>query len=156
MEVLEPVQQKLKGWKARCLSFATRTTLIKAVTSAIPSYVMQTASIPWNICDKIDKCQWSFLWGSTTEQRRLHKVKWEVVCKTKTAGGLGIRKMKVFNNAMLAKLSWRVARGDKNLSIQVLKNKYMLGGRNGQLLALRSSSNSTLWKGIVQQSNWIS
>lgn len=37
--VLQRVQQKLQGWKAKCLALATWATLIKVVTSAMPTYV---------------------------------------------------------------------------------------------------------------------
>lgn len=59
--VLDKVQHRLQGWKARCLSLAARVTLIKAVTSAIPPYAMQTASLPRGICAQIDKCNCRFL-----------------------------------------------------------------------------------------------
>lgn len=45
-EVLERVQNKLQGWKTRVLSIEARVTLAKVVISAIPTYVMQTASRP--------------------------------------------------------------------------------------------------------------
>lgn len=64
-EVLERMQQKLQGWKSRCLSMAGRVTLIKAVTSVVPSHIMQTTALPKDICDKMDRCQRQFLWGST-------------------------------------------------------------------------------------------
>lgn len=102
-DVLERVQDKPKGWKSKCLSMARRVTLIKVVTSSIPSYVMQSAVLLRGICSKIDKCNRRFLWGGTDERRRLHKVKWERVCCSKEQGGLGIRQMKPFNNAMLSK-----------------------------------------------------
>lgn len=39
--VVEKMKRKLAGWKAKCLSFAGRSTLIKAVTSTtIPNYVL--------------------------------------------------------------------------------------------------------------------
>lgn len=60
-DVLERVQQKQRGWKANCLSLEARVTLIKAIKSAIPSYVMQTSTIPKGICDQIDKHQRQFL-----------------------------------------------------------------------------------------------
>lgn len=79
-EVLERMQQKLQGWKLKCLSMAARTMLIKAVTSTIPTYIMQSSSIQKSIYDKMDCCHRQFLWGSSNEQRRIHKVKWTKVC----------------------------------------------------------------------------
>ena len=44
--VIKKVSKKLAGWKAKCLSFAGKNTLIKAVTSTIPNYVMQMLKLP--------------------------------------------------------------------------------------------------------------
>lgn len=121
LEVLERIQQKLQGWKVMCLSLATRVTLIKAVTSSIPTYVMQTLTLPKCLCGKIDRCQRQFLWGSTKDHKRIHKVQWDNVCKAKHEEGLGIRQMKPFNNAMLAKQAWRVITKEDNLSTKFLE-----------------------------------
>lgn len=53
---LERIQTKLQGWKSRVLSLAAQVTLIKAVTSSVPSYVMQTTFLPKGICNQIDQC----------------------------------------------------------------------------------------------------
>lgn len=69
-EVLERIQQ---SWKSRCLFMAGRVTLIKAVTSAFSSHIMQTTSTPKGICEKMDKCQRQFLWGNSTEKGKFIK-----------------------------------------------------------------------------------
>ena len=46
---------KLAGWKAKYLSFARRTVLIKSVMSAIPNYAMQGVALPVHICDNWTK-----------------------------------------------------------------------------------------------------
>ena len=60
---------KLAGWKAKYLSFAGRTVLIKSVMSAVPNYVMQGVALPVHICEKLDKVNRDFLWGSTSEKK---------------------------------------------------------------------------------------
>lgn len=56
MEVLERIQKNLQGWESRYLSMVARATLIKYVTSIIPSYVMKTSFIPKGTSDQIYKC----------------------------------------------------------------------------------------------------
>ena len=63
--IIDKVNQHLNGWKAKCLSFAGRTTLIQSVTSAIPNYVMQTTRLSQSTGDTLDKIIRSCLWGST-------------------------------------------------------------------------------------------
>ena len=40
------LEAKLSGWRSKCLSWASRRTLICSVAQTIPNYVMSTFSIP--------------------------------------------------------------------------------------------------------------
>lgn len=46
---------KVAGWKMRTLSQAGRTTLIKAVATAMPFYCMSTFLLSKGWCGKIDR-----------------------------------------------------------------------------------------------------
>ena len=59
--IVERVMNKLAGWKARFLSFAGRSILVKSVMSSIPNYVMQAATLPSHLCEKLDKINRDFL-----------------------------------------------------------------------------------------------
>lgn len=48
--LVDQVRDMVKGWKAKSLSFAGRSTRIKAVTSAIPSYAMAHVALPETTC----------------------------------------------------------------------------------------------------------
>lgn len=61
--VMEKISNKLAGWKAKCLSMAGRTTLIKAVMQAIPTYTMQFFVAPKKITDWMDRKFRNFFWG---------------------------------------------------------------------------------------------
>ncbi|XP_028056650.1 uncharacterized protein LOC114260679 [Camellia sinensis] len=103
-ETLKKLKNRLSGWKARTFSLACRTTLIQYVTSAIPSYNMQTMEIPRRVCDEMDRLNCNFLWGDTDSRKKVHLVNWESVCISKAKGGLGIRKARDQNAALLTKL----------------------------------------------------
>jgi len=61
----ERVWQTISNWDSKTLSQAGRTVLIKAVASAIPTYVMGVAYLPDGICDTIEKMLNGFLWKSS-------------------------------------------------------------------------------------------
>ena len=103
--IVEKVMNKLAGWKARFLSFAGRSVLVKLVMSSIPNYVMQAAALATHLCEKLDKINQDFLWGSTSEKRRLHLVGWSKIIRPKEEGGLGIQATRAKNLALLAKLN---------------------------------------------------
>ena len=63
---------------------------MKSMMSAIPNHVMQGAALPNHLCDKLDKINRNFLWGSTNEKRKMHLVGWEKIIRPKEEGGLGI------------------------------------------------------------------
>ena len=65
--------------------------LVNSVMSAIPNHVMQAAALPTHLCDKLDKINRDFLWGSTNEKRKMHTVGWGKIIKPKEEGGLGIQ-----------------------------------------------------------------
>ena len=82
--------------------------LIKSVMSAIPNHVMHGAVIPMNVCEKLDKINRDFLWGSTDERRKMHMVSWSKIVRSKEEGGLGIQEARAKNIALLSKLNWRM------------------------------------------------
>ncbi|KAL7226194.1 hypothetical protein ACSBR1_021345 [Camellia fascicularis] len=118
-DIIERMQKRLAGWKTSVLSMAGRATLIKSVSAAIPSYTMQTTIIPKKVSNVIDKLNRDFLWGDTLDKRKVHLVKWDVVCKVKKQGGLGIKKARDQNLALLTKLGWNLVSNKASLWCEV-------------------------------------
>lgn len=79
--IVEHLVAKLSGWKAKHLSLAGCTTLIKAVTSAIPSCIMQVFLLPVGLCNKIDRINRRFQWGASDGDKRFLSLRaWDSVC----------------------------------------------------------------------------
>ena len=114
------------------LSPAGRLVLIKSVSATIPDYYMQCHALPIKTCSAIDKLNRDFLWGSTQEKRKLHLVNWNVVTLPKLYGGLGIFKMRARNEALLAKLCWRIANNPEALWAKTIIKKYFSGSSVGR------------------------
>lgn len=145
--VVDKVKERLSSWKTTSFSLAGRSTLVSAVSSAIPNYTMQTAHFPSNVCDALDKQNRSFLWGSTEEHRRTHLVAWEEVCKEKKHGGLGMRNARCQNNALLMKLGWGLVKKRDALWVRIIRDKYKCG--EDLIPHINStSSGSNVWTGI--------
>ena len=103
--IVERVMNKLAGWKTQFLSFAGRSVLVKSTMVAIPNYVMQGRVLPVHLCEKLDKVNRYFLWGTTNEKRKMHIVGWNKIIQTKENGGLGIQEARAKNITLLAKLN---------------------------------------------------
>jgi hypothetical protein len=61
--ILARVLGKIDGWRAKTLSQAGRTILIKATASSIPSYTMSTFFFPNSLCTTLYKCFKDLWWG---------------------------------------------------------------------------------------------
>jgi hypothetical protein len=68
--LLDKVLSKLNGWRAKTLSQAGRTVLIKSTAAAIPAYAMSTFLLPSSFCNILDYRFKDFLWGFPPEKAR--------------------------------------------------------------------------------------
>lgn len=75
---------------------------------AIPNYVMQTTLLPVKVCDAMDSMVCKFLWGDADDKKKLHLRAWDVLCKPKCSTGLGYRRFRDVNAALVTKLGWIV------------------------------------------------
>ncbi|CAL5358759.1 unnamed protein product [Camellia sinensis] len=146
--IIDKIQSRLSEWKTSMLSFTGRATLIQLVTYAILTYSMQTMLLLANICKVIDKHNRNFLGDDCENKKRIHLLNWATICNSKKFGGLGLRKAKLQNSALLSKLGWRTICKDSSLWVKVLERKYLL---NDQLMTYSSKRNSFLtWRGILK------
>jgi hypothetical protein len=121
----DKLEARLKGWRSKCLSWAGHCTLIKTVAQAIPTYTFSTFDVPNVICDKLDAATRRFWWNPKKENGRFLAWKsWDHLCKSKINGGLGFRKAKKYNEALIAKLTWMMASKRVSPCMEALRSKY--------------------------------
>ena len=84
-----------------------RVALTQATLSAIPVHLSIAVCLsPWAV-DRIDKLRRLFIWtGSTTVGAGMCRVAWEVVCRPKELGGLGIIDLRRFGLALRMRREW--------------------------------------------------
>nr|POE95684.1 putative ribonuclease h protein [Quercus suber] len=90
---------------------------------------MQCCKLPIRVSERIDKLTRDYLWGSNDERRRMHMVGWDKVTNPTCIGGLGLFKVKARNDAILAKLCWRIASTPDAAWSQMLCKKYLTPAR---------------------------
>ena len=96
----------------KCLSFVGRLILVKHVLSSIPLHISLAIPVPRKTSFLIESLMRNFLWFASSEKQRSNLVNWDLVCLPKTEGGLGLRRVKEFNEACLFKLGWSAASSD--------------------------------------------
>ncbi|XP_075655168.1 uncharacterized protein LOC142625382 [Castanea sativa] len=123
-DLKEKVGKKLAGWKEKMLSKAGKEVLIKAVAQAIPTYTMSCFKILDTLCDDLASLIRNFWWGQKVDEKKIAWLSWEKMCQPKSNGGMGFKKLKQFNLALLAKQGWRLQTDHTSLVHRVLKAKY--------------------------------
>lgn len=121
----DKLETKLSGWRSKCLSWEGRRTLINAVAQSIPTYAMSSFNISNKVCDKLDSLSRRFWWKFNQREGRFLAWKaWNDLCHPRNVGGLGFKKAKSTNFALLAELALMIASKRDSLCIRILRTKY--------------------------------
>ncbi|KAF7821098.1 reverse transcriptase [Senna tora] len=142
VDLVEKFNQNLRAGSLR------RLTLINSVVSALPIYQMSHVEILRKIVKRIESVTANFFWGSKGHSNKMHLLKMKNLKKPKWDGGLDIRDLSYFNQALLAKHTWRMIEKPYSLYSQWFLNKY--SSPHGDLNFKKTTQESIYWKGIVK------
>lgn len=145
--VIFRIKSRLSEWNSRSLSYGGRLILLKSVLSSLPVYALSFFRAPAGIISSIESILINFFWGGGEDNRKIAWVDWNSICMSKEVGGLGVRILKEFNIALLAKWCWRCLVDREGLWFKVLLSRY--GEERGRLRE-GSRLGSAWWKEIVK------
>ena len=80
-----------------------RLVLINSVLSNMVLYMISFFQLPKGVLKKIDYFRSRFFWQGDSEKKKYRLARWDVVCRPKDQGGLGIHDLEVKNSAILGK-----------------------------------------------------
>lgn len=145
--IVDRIRQRSQSWTSRFLSGAGKMVLLKAVLASMPTYAMSCFKLPVSLCKQIQSALTRFWWDVKPELRKMSWVSWDRLTFPKSEGGLGFREIEVFNDALLAKHTWRLLKNPTSLLGRILLNKYC---RDADLLSCSApNAMSHGWRGIL-------
>ncbi|KAL9673455.1 hypothetical protein QQ045_029713 [Rhodiola kirilowii] len=104
--LIEKISSRLKCWSNRFLSRAGRRVLVASVLQAMVFYWARVCILPKTVIHAVNAACARFLWCGSSDQKGSHLVKWEVVCRDKVEGGLGLKNIEAMNYAMVIGQMW--------------------------------------------------
>nr|GEY50237.1 hypothetical protein [Tanacetum cinerariifolium] len=107
-ELLDRIRRRISDWKNKSLSAAGRLQLVRSVLSSMHLYWASVFILPNRIILEIEQLMRRFLWDYGDASSGKAKVSWEVVCLPKMEGGLGIRRLDIFNKALMVPHIWNL------------------------------------------------
>ena len=125
-----------------------RLTLLKSTLSSLPTYYLSLFTIPKAMAMRLEHIQRNFLWGSSAECFKYPLVAWEKVCLPRELGGLGIRNLVSFNQALLGKWLWRYGHETTHLWQRVIAMKYGEEKGDWSTRVCRRAHGCGLWRSI--------
>jgi hypothetical protein len=146
--IIEKVEKRLAGWKRLYLSKGGRVTLIKSTLSSLPTYLLSLFPMPASVVNRIEKLQRDFLWGGLGDEKRFHLLRWDKVCLPIQNGGLAIKNLRLFNQALLGKWIWRFGKERDHLWRKVIEAKYGWDRGGWCSKKVNSPYGVSLWKTI--------
>ncbi|KAH9726440.1 reverse transcriptase domain-containing protein [Citrus sinensis] len=146
--IRERIWKRLQGWNQKLLSRAGKEILLKTVAQALPIYAMNTYLLPMELCREIERMMNSFWWGRKGPgSGGIIWMKWDRMCKPKTHGGIGFKRLHMFNVAMLGKQGWRLLTNPNILVARLFKARYY---PNTSFAEARLGNNpSYVWRSIL-------
>ncbi|KAJ9541722.1 hypothetical protein OSB04_028228 [Centaurea solstitialis] len=106
--MIAKVTDRIRNWKSKFLSFAGRRQLVISVLQSLQLYWMAVYVFPSVVVHQMEALFRDFLWSHGDSSRGRCKLAWSLVCRPLDCGGLGIKRLGVWNRAIIAKNVWDV------------------------------------------------
>ncbi|GJW46336.1 putative RNA-directed DNA polymerase [Tanacetum coccineum] len=152
-ELMERIKARVRDWKNKFLSFAGRTQLIRSVLSSMHVYWASVFILPVNLMHELEQVMRGFLWCQGEMKRGKAKVAWDVVCLPMKEGGLGIRRLEMFNVALISSHIWSIITDKESLWVKWI-HSYKLKRRSLWDIPFRGNM-SWGWRKILKIRNLV-
>jgi hypothetical protein len=85
---------------------------------------MRVYVLPGQVHQKMDSAWARFYWDDGL-QKKYHMVRWEVMARLRSFGGLGFTDTRLMNLCLLSRWIVKLERGGENMCTNLLRKKYL-------------------------------
>ena len=118
-------EKKLSCWKGKLMSYGGRLILINSVLTSMPMFLLSFFEVPVGVRKRLDFYRSRFFWQRDELKRKCRLAKWDIICRPKDQGGLGIENLEVKNRCLLSKWLSKVSVETNATWAQILRSKYL-------------------------------
>ncbi|XP_075508005.1 uncharacterized protein LOC142544859 isoform X1 [Primulina tabacum] len=117
--LVNAIAAKINSWPRHSLSYAGKLELIRSVIQGIECFWLSVLPVPNCVIDSIHSLCRKFVWPT---KRPL--IAWNTLCKPLADGGLGLKNLRAWNLALIAKTLWKIHLKKDNLWIKWINHIY--------------------------------
>ncbi|GJU28792.1 putative RNA-directed DNA polymerase [Tanacetum coccineum] len=147
-ELIEKVRGRVMDWKNMSLSAAGRLQLIRSVIGSMHIYWASMFVLPSRVLLDVEHIMRGFLWCQGLLKKGKANVSWNIVCRKRIEGGLGVRRLDTFNKALMVSHLWNLISSKESLWVKWI-HVYKLKGRSFWEVPCRGNL-SWGWRKILQ------
>ncbi|KAG7587002.1 Reverse transcriptase domain [Arabidopsis thaliana x Arabidopsis arenosa] len=146
--LIEKLINKFRSWAVSSLSYAGRLQLLNSVIYGLVNFWSSVFSLPKACIKKMESLCARFLWSGSIDSYHGAKVAWSDVCYPKREGGLGLRRIGIWNSTLCLKLIWSLFAGSGSLWVAWHHHHHI---RGNSFWSLRESvRDSWNWKCLLR------
>ena len=108
----------------KLLTVGGRLVLINSVLTNMVLYMLSFFLVPKGVRKRLDYYRSRFFWQGDSEKKKYRLARWNVVCRPKDQGGLGIHDLEIKNKALLGKWLYKLLTED-GVWQTLLRRKYI-------------------------------
>ena len=109
--------------------------------------------LPKVVLQRLDYFRSRFFWKSDNETKKYRLAWWNVLCRPKSQGGLGIQDLEIKNIALLSKWVYKLLT-ENGVWQEIIRNKYV--GSNAISQVHRKPGDSHFWSGVMKAKEFFS
>lgn len=137
---------KLVCWQGKLFSYGDRLVLINSILSSMPMFILSFLEIPKGVRKILDLFRSRFFWQSDEHKKTYRLTQWNIICRPKDQGGLGIEVIELKNKCLLSKWLHKLLT-EEGVWQELLHNNYLTNKTLAQVKA--KLTYSPLWKGLM-------